>query len=131
MYKKTVEYTDFNGHECKDDLYFHMSKNELADLEFSKEGGFGSYLDTVIKEKDPAKIANIAREIILMSYGKKSEDGKRFQKSPEIVAELKESPAYDELIFGFIDDPAGFAAFCEGILPNDMVAEIKKQSNNK
>ena len=50
-------------------------------------------------------------------YGVKSEDGKRFVKSPALTDEFIQSPAYDELFFELLNGGAdAMAAFVNGVI---------------
>lgn len=138
MIKKTVKYTDFNGVEQAEDLYFNLTKTELTKLEMSKEGGLSAYIESIVpnsKDSEEAyniKIAHVSElfelleMIILASYGKKSEDGKSFLKSKELTENFKNSLAYDELFYSICSDSNEAVSFIQGVFPADvqrMIAE--------
>jgi hypothetical protein len=56
-------------------------------------------------------------ELIEKSYGVKSLDGKRFEKSEDITRAFKQTPAYDELFMELVTDADKAANFVNGILP--------------
>ena len=64
-----------------------------------------------------------------MSYGRKSDDGKRFVKIQELRDEFEQSPAFGELLMEIIMDPEeSMAAFIKGVMPADFVpAEVLAQ----
>ena len=43
------------------------------------------YIERITKTQDSAKLIELFKEIIIKSYGIKSDDGRRFIKSPEIT----------------------------------------------
>jgi hypothetical protein len=53
-----------------------------------------------------------------MSYGKKSDDGRRFIKSPELSKEFTETEAFSELFMELAGDADAAAAFVNGIVPS-------------
>lgn len=117
MLKQTIKYTDYNGAEREEDFYFNLSRAELIDLEYKTPGGLKELLERIIKEKDTVKIYQMFRNIVELSYGEKSDDGKHFVKSPEISKAFTETEAFSELMMKFIKDADFAAKFVNGIVP--------------
>ena len=68
---------------------------------------------------------NMFKEFIFRSYGIKSEDGRRFQKSEEISKSFEQTEAYSQLFVKLCTNADAASAFINGILPlND---EQRKQ----
>ena len=84
MLKLTKTYTDYDGNERTEDFYFNLSKAELTKLEMSETGGLINFLQKIISAQDGKTIIETFEKIILMSYGEKSPDGRRFIKNDEI-----------------------------------------------
>ena len=130
MLKKKIKYTDYNGEEREENFYFNLSKAELLKMELYKKGGMQNYLRRIINEQDQVKIVEMFTEIIDMSYGKKSDDGKRFIKTPELLDEFKQSEAYSELYVELVSNADAAAAFINGVIPPAIAsaaeAEMKK-----
>lgn len=124
MLKKTVTYEDFNGVTVTEDLYFNLTKSELTNLQLSKEGGFDTYIQRIVDAKDTPELAKAFRDIILMSYGEKSTDGKRFiKKAPEgyrLADEFEDTAAFDALYMELITDDKAAAAFINGVVPQNV-----------
>lgn len=129
MLKKSITYTDFNGQEWTEDFYFNLSKAELMEMNLSNAGGLETKLTRIINERDITKIAEIFKDIILKSYGKKSDDGKRFIKSAELSSEFEQTEAYSELFMELVSDAGKATAFIKGIVPKDIAAEVEKQGS--
>lgn len=127
MLKRDITYTDFNDQERTETFYFNLSKVELVKLEVEFKEGFAAMMQRIIEEKDHKELVSKFQRIILMAYGKKSEDGKRFEKSPEISAEFEHHAAYDALFMELASDDGAGAEFMLGILPKDMVAENQEK----
>ena len=124
MLKKTVTFEDFNGKQCSEDLYFHVSKAAMLtapDQTYNEIMEIGKALqsrgeelqlldDVVIDELDPfdeksqmlaegiRMVARLLDRLVDLAYGKKSEDGTRFIKNEKVLQEFKESAAYDAFV---------------------------------
>ena len=120
MLKKTFVYTDYNGNKREEDHYFNLSKAECMEMELSTNGGMKSYLERIVKEQDQEKIVKIFKELILKSYGIKSDDGKHFRKSPEISADFASTEAYSDLFMELATDADAAAKFITAVLPSNM-----------
>ena len=127
MLKRSITYEDFNGVEQTDVCYFNISKPEIVDLETKYEGGLKGMLERVIEAKDFRTILKEFKEIILLSYGVKSEDGKRFIKTQEMRDAFEQSEAYNVLFMELINDDDVAAEFLKGALPKDLSEGITQQ----
>ena len=124
MIKKTIAYTDFNGDKQEEDFYFHLSKGEFIELEFSEKEGFSEYLQRIIAAEDSTELFATFKKLILLAYGQKDPSGRRFIKSDALKAEFFSSEAYSELITELATDADAAAAFVNGIIP----AELREQA---
>lgn len=135
MIKKTITFKDFNGVERKEDHYFNLSESELIELEYGVKGGYNALLQQIIDSQDTPSIMKVFKDIIMRSYGKKSLDGTRFEKSEEITNAFLQSNAYNAMFLEFIGNPKVFAEFLAGIIPKDLADKLdkmeKENSDNK
>ena len=131
MLKKTISFTDYNDNKREEDFYFNLTKAEIAEMELSTVGGLTQMLRGMIAAQDMPAIVKFVKDLILKSYGKKSPDGKRFIKSPELSEEFMQTEAYSQLFMELSTDANATAAFVNGILPADIraqaEAEMKKE----
>lgn len=132
MYKRTIKYIDYDGNERTEDFYFNLSKAELMEMEMSIDGGMKAMLEKIISAQDTKKIIEMFKNILLKSYGEKSDDGKRFIKSPELSKAFTETEAYSILFMELAHDAGKAAEFINGIIPsglkpNEKTAEIKPE----
>lgn len=126
MLKKTFTYTGYDDKEHTEDVYFNLSKSELMELEMtSGPNGYSGLLAKIVAEEDSAAILATFKDIIAMSVGRRSEDGKRFIKSDEIMQEFQQSPAYDQLLMSFFTDVNAAVEFVTAIVPADMAQSVK------
>ena len=126
MYTKKITYTDFNGQERTESIYFNLTKAEVAEMEMDCPGGYSAYLERIIESKDQTEIMKAFKNLILKSYGEKSEDGRHFRKSEEISADFANTEAYSEIFVELMTNPSSAAAFVNGIMPFADMDESKK-----
>ena len=132
MYKKTITYPDYNGEEIKEDFYFNLTKAEILEMQLEKEGGLAEKIQAIVDSKNVPELIKIFKELILRSYGKKSDDGKRFIKSPELSREFTQTEAYSEFFMELATDSDAASAFINGIIPANLAKELPASvENNK
>lgn len=127
MLKKTITYTDYNGNERTEDFYFNLSKAELMEMQMSTSGGLTEMVKRIIQTQDTPEILKIFKNIILKSYGVKSDDGKRFIKRPELTEEFEQTEAYSNLFMELLQDEKKAADFINGLLPADISKQVEAQ----
>ena len=126
MLKRDITYEDFNGETITETFYFNLSKPELVEMEVEVEGGFGKTLQSIIEAKDYKALVKEFKNIILLAYGVKSDDGKRFIKSDQLREEFTQTNAYNELFMQLASDDKAAATFLTAVLPKDMAGEMEK-----
>ena len=134
MIKKTVTYTDFNGNERTEDFYFNLTQVELAELDLGVSGvsgGLLGLLKKIVREKDQRQIVEYFKKIVLMAYGEKSVDGRRFVKSEEIRNGFAPTEAYSKIFMELAQDADKAAEFVNGIMPKEVAEEAKKMSKKE
>lgn len=123
MLKKTITYTDFDGNERTEDFYFNLTKAEIWERNLAAvdkdhpNRDYATLLQSIVESKNGKEIMNVFKSLILDSYGEKSEDGKRFIKSPELTQNFASTEAYSELFVELCTNADSAAAFVKGILP--------------
>lgn len=130
MYRYEATYTDFDGQQAKDELWFHLTKAEITEMEFSKKGGLTQMIERLRTTEDTSKIIGLIKDLVLKAYGEKVMDrtGKeRFVKNEALREAFAATEAYSEMFMGFLQDPDKFNAFIIGIMPVDMQADAKKE----
>lgn len=127
MYIKTIKYPNmFDGHMIEEDFYFNLSKREIVNLQYSRPEGFDAYLKKIMAEKDAKAIFEFFTELIRLSVGQRSEDGRRFVKSPQFTEDFMLSNAGDEFLFELLDNNDTANEFVRGIMPASLIEEIDK-----
>lgn len=120
MIKLVEKYTDLNGNEREDVLFFHLNKPELIELNYTDKGTLEDLVKSIIDTDNKAAMISLFKKILLLSYGKKSEDGLRFIKSKELTEEFAQSEAFSNLFMELLNDEKKAIAFCNGVIPEDM-----------
>lgn len=131
MYAKELSYKDYDGETCVETFLFHLNEVELVDLEVgSGPKGMLDYLQRIQKAKDKAGAIDFIKKLIRMSYGIKSDDGKKFMKSDRIWEEFSASAAYPALFMTLMSSEIEMEAFVNGIVPADVRAQITIEKDN-
>lgn len=117
MLKKAITYTDYDGLERTEEFRFNLTKAELVDMELTTAGTFSETMKRIIAEKDIIRIAKLFKELLLKSYGVKSDDGKRFIKSQELSEAFSQTEAYSDLYIELLSNPEEAAKFFAEVAP--------------
>lgn len=133
MIKQTVTYEDFEGNPVEKDFWFHLSKAEIAELQFSQENDtLSSMLESLGDDNVSAKQAlAIFKEIVALAVGRRSDDGERFIKNDDIRNAFMQTDAYSELLFDMLQDPKKAVNFINNLMPKSVRSEIKKSYDGK
>ena len=131
MITENIKYTDYNGVEREEKFMFNLSKAELMEMEMGTTGGLAEKIQKVVESQDAPSIIKIFKELILKSYGKKSDDGKRFIKSEALSEEFAQTEAYSQLFMKLATDAEAAANFVKGIVPSDIdTSNVQLPTNN-
>jgi hypothetical protein len=120
-----ITYTDFTDITHTDKAAFHLSKTEIAKLEFGHEGGLSTMLSKMLGAGNTTKVIPLFEQLVRMSYGIRSADMKHFVKTQESLEAFASSGACDEFVFSLIQDPDKARKFISGILPSDIRIDDK------
>ena len=131
MLKRTFNYEDYNGKQREETWYFSLDKAELMKMELGTWGGLDQTMKRLMREEAPDKIVDMFDNIILSAVGEKSPDGRKFIKNEEIRTDFKQTPAYSELFFELVTDPAKANAFIKACLPSDVAMAITKKEEEE
>lgn len=122
MLKKTITYEDYNGDMQTESFYFNLTKVECMELEFGYANGetLSSAIRTLVNANDIGTVIKTIKTIVLMAYGVKSPDGKRFVKNQEIRDAFEQSPAFEQIYWELVTDSEKAADFVSGIIPSSV-----------
>lgn len=126
MLTREISYENFNGEKVVEKFYFNISKPELVEMEVEYKEGLGQKIQNIVDTKDYKQLIRMFKEIILLSYGQKSDDGRRFIKNDTLREEFVQTAAYHVLFMELAADASAAAEFLKGVLPKDMTGEMDK-----
>ena len=116
MLKKHVKYQGFDGEIIEEDLYFNLTRMDAIELSARYESkDLAAYMDEIVKNKDIVSLYRVLKDIVLLAYGVKSEDGKRFIKNETVKNDFEESLAFAQLIEDFHETESALSEFVTGI----------------
>lgn len=127
MLKKTIEFEDYDGNMRKEDHYFNLNKAEVIKwLTTTGDYTLDKVLDRLSTERNGKKIMEIFEGLIHLSYGKKSLDGRKFEKTDEIWNDFYQTEAYSVLFTELVTDARKAAEFVNQIIPKSLSNEVEK-----
>jgi hypothetical protein len=127
MFKHTVEYTDFNGTERKEEVYFHLSLPEVTRLEAEIGKPIADYTKELTANQDMKKLLDFLEKVLLNAYGRKTSDGKSFIKNKALREEFEYSQAYAEIFEQLLTNPELARRFGEGVTDNGKAKKNQVQ----
>lgn len=128
MLKKHIAYEDFDGNAREEDFYFNLTEADLTNMFTSVDGGLEKKLTRIMQAKSQPELMANFRDVIRLSYGVKSADGRTFRKSDELFEEFAATNAYSKLFMELLSDEEVAAEFVAGILPKSLGEEVRKQN---
>lgn len=127
MYKKTITFTDYEDNTRTEDHYFNLNRSEIIKwLTTTGDYTLDKVLERLSTERNGKKIIEIFENLIHLSYGVKSLDGRKFEKSEEIWNNFYQTEAYDVLFTELVTDARKAADFVNKVIPKDLAAEVEK-----
>lgn len=115
MLQQVLTYTDYNGIERTETFLFHLSEREAFKIASKYGGDLENFINALNVNQDVETMISFLEEIILGSYGKKSPDGRTFEKSDKIKMEFENSQAYSDLFMKMLTEPEFAANFASGL----------------
>lgn len=133
--KQTVQYTDFDGNQAMETLYFNLTRTEVAenlhlrdkfqDLENRLDLESGS---RTLNPNEIAEVLDLVKILMKLAYGIRSDDGKRFIKNDQIWEEFTQTAVYDAFLFSLFEDADKANEFMMGVFPRELADELARQT---
>lgn len=134
MIKRTYKYKDYNDNEREETYYFDLRDDELVKLELGTRGGLSEKIKRLISTQDIPEIIKVFEDVVKMSYGEKSADGREFIKDPALTKSFMQTKGYSMLFMDFITKENFASDFFNELVPNTaglQMVEEEKTSENK
>jgi hypothetical protein len=126
VFKKVVTYKNFEGETENEELVFNLTVPEIAELEFEFDSGIEEAARKAAASGNNKELFNMFKVLMAISYGRRSEDGKRFLKKKEWLDELFCGLAYEELFLWLFTNEENAIAFFNAIMPERMEERLKE-----
>lgn len=143
MIKKTVTYFDYDNNERTETLYFNLNQNELIAMAMDIPEDVSSVVSTDPNQFDKEAVATglvekmgqkgvmgFVKDLLLKSYGIKSDDGRRFIKSATISEEFSQTVAFDTVFMELMADDKAAADFVNGVIPANVIEKMPFMNQN-
>jgi len=130
LLRKIIRYTGFDDLPHEEECYFHLTKAELVEFQLSvndEEGMYG-HIQKIVEEENRPELIKLFKELLLMSYGKRSESGRHFVKNEKILEEFQSTGVYSAALIEILSSTESAIEFYRGILPHDLTEEEAKAS---
>jgi hypothetical protein len=130
LLRKVIRYKNFNDEEVEEEFYFHLTKAELVEFQLSvnDEQGMYGHIERIVKEENRPELIKLFKSLLLLSYGKRSEDGRRFTKNEKLIEDFQATGAYSAALIDILSSTENAIEFYRGILPNDLTSEEAKEA---
>ena len=120
MLKETITYHDLDGNEITEDFWFNLFESEIVELNFSEKGGLEKYIEKITKAQDMKELIRLFKDVVLMAYGVRGDDGKTFVKTDEAKKAFSQTEAYSVLFMKLATDDQEAARFIKAVCPKKM-----------
>lgn len=133
MLSKTIEYPDFEGVKRTDTFYFNLMESELMELMvgYGEGQGLEKFLNSLKAKMDGVKLMQFAKDMLLMSYGEKSSDGRGFVKNHAIRDQFASTNAFSTLFMKMVTDENFLMDFLIGVIPSKFSNKAKEEIGGK
>ena len=131
MFKIAQKYTDFDGNQREEDLYFNFTEPQMREFVTNEPTFSEENLSNLIATKDRMKMLAALQKLIVAAYGKRVDDGRVFKKSKEISENFECSAAYAQLMDDIMykGDVKTVESFILNIFPTKFSTIIKDEMN--
>lgn len=119
MIKHTVKYKDLDDNDVVEDLYFHLTKADLAKMALGDDD-LEARIRRMIETKNSKAIIEEFETIIRMAFGRRSEDNRSFIRDNDTTDRFMLSEAYSALFMDLMTDANKASAFIRGMIPKGL-----------
>lgn len=125
MIKRIFTFETLDGESVTEEYLFNLTKSELRELYFEREGGTYAYAQSLVSSSDVGRSLQLMIDLVMHSVGVRSDDGRRIVKDNLVRMNFRNSPAYDELMTELFDD-GRFVEFLKHVIPNENAEAMDK-----
>jgi hypothetical protein len=136
MLEHTITYDDFNGNERTDTFFFHLTESSIVEIAMDVLGfdappdiTVSKILDQIIARGNASEVMKTFKSLIEKSVGQKSEDGRRFIQTQDVVDDFMQSNAYQNLFMHLMTNEQFRNDFFEKALPPKLAEKFSQVRN--
>ena len=130
MLRKTVIYEDYDGNERTEICHFHLNRTECMEIALDLPEGIVEQSENtneptinLVEKLGTKGIFDFIKNLVKKSYGIKSSDGRRFEKSEEILSDFMQTPMFDAIITELTTDDKAASDFINEVIPAKLINE--------
>ena len=123
MIKRSYKFVDYNDNERDETYYFDLRDDEIVKLEMGTKGGLTEKIKRLIAAQDIPEIIKVFEDVVKMSYGEKSADGRQFIKDPALTKSFMQTRGYSMLFMDFITKENFASDFFNELVPNSAIIQ--------
>lgn len=123
MIRKTITFTNFDDKKVTETHWFNMTRQQMIEWEMRTGEGLQEFFIRISQSGNKELLYEAFEDLLLRSYGIKSDDGSEHAKSPEISQRFKNTAAFDEFFMDFFSNEDKAMEFIRGIMPKDWVSD--------
>ena len=133
MFAKTITFLNYNDEEETETFYFHLSEADLIEMQLRAINGdetqtWEGRMKSIIDAKKGNEIVDHFKNLIKISYGVKSPDGKRFIKNDENFEFFASTGAYNALFTELATDANAGAEFANNLVSKKALENANKKA---
>ena len=98
MFKIKQNYTDFDGRDREDTLYFNFTEPQLRQFLNDEPRFSEKNLAEIMATKDMNLMLDAIQTLLIAAYGEKTDDGRSFVKNDRIRERFEGSAAFAQLM---------------------------------
>lgn len=128
MFKIKQKYTDFDGNEREETLYFNFTEPQLRQFLIEEPRFSEKNLAEFAATKDMNMMLDAIQALLIAAYGEKTSDGRSFVKNPQIRERFEGSAAFAQLMDDLMyhGDEAMIESFLINIFPKKFAESIRE-----
>lgn len=127
MFIKKHTFFGYDGKERTEEFMFNLNKAEL--IKFMTTNGdytLDKLVARLTEERNTKRVMEIFEDLMRLSYGRISVDGRKFEKSDALWEDFHQTEAFSDIFSDIVSDEKKAVEFITGIIPKAMADEIAK-----
>lgn len=116
MVKITFNFKDFLKQDRTETCYFDLSEAEVTQHMIGRNG-VERYFERIVEAQDGESLGKEFADLIELTYGVMSDDGREFTKSKELFQKFKSTRMYNQLYMRLVQDAEWAAKWWNGVIP--------------